>query len=232
MVPYGFTTNAELMGLDPSACPKILWGYCLARGNYMRFCNSVQPAYRRLLDLVRQKDYFVITTNVDSLFLRNGFAENSIYPPGDYGRIQCQKPCSEQTWPSEPVINGLLPLVDPLTGMLPLEFVQTCPNCRGQVLYNVRGGAWFVDSPDAGKYVIYMDWIQKNRDRRLLLIDIGTGFHTPVWIRWPFEKITFENSGSHLIRINKDDSDVPENITARSICFPNRAVKVINAVSL
>lgn len=233
MVPYGFTTNAELMGVDQSSCPGLFWGYYLTHGNHMRFCNSVQPVYQRLLDLVGQKDYFVITTNVDSLFLRNGFARNLIYTPqGDYGRIQCQKPCSDQTWPSEPVIKGLLPLVDPLTGILPQEFVPTCPNCGGAVFYNVRGGVWFVDAPHEGQYAVFMDWIQKNKDRRLLLIDIGTGFHTPVWIRWPFEKITFENPESHLIRINTEDPDVPENITSRSICFPDRAGKVMDTISL
>lgn len=232
MAQYGFTTNAQLMGLDPSACPGLFWGYYLTHANNMRFCNSQQPVYRRLLNLVRQKDYFIITTNTDALFLRNGFAQERIYTPqGDYGRIQCLRPFSDETWPSEPVIKGLLPMVDPLTGKLPEEFVPSCPTCAGPVSFNLRLDARFVDSPYKRQSNAYKDWIQTNKGRRLLLIDIGTGFHTPVWIRRPFEKITFENPGSHLIRINTDDPQVPDSITHRSTCFPNRAIQVINAIT-
>lgn len=231
MGQYGYTSNAELMGLDPSSCPGLFWGYYLVHGNYMRFCNSEQPVYRHLLDLVRQKDYFVVTTNVDALFSRNGFNEDRIYTPqGDYGRIQCRRPFSDDTWPSEPIIKGLLPLVDPLTGKLPEECVPTCPTCGGPVAFNLRMDAWFVETPYEQQSQAYTDWLEAHKYGQLLLIDIGTGFHTPVWIRWPFEKITRKNPGTHLVRINTDDPGVPDNITSQSMSFANRAIQVIDAV--
>ncbi|SLM29671.1 hypothetical protein MTBBW1_1930009 [Desulfamplus magnetovallimortis] len=233
MLQYGFSTNAELMGLKQSFFPELFWGYYLNHGNNMRFCNSVQPVYQQLLELMsRKKEYFIITTNVDALFLRNGFAKERLYSPqGDYGRIQCQTPCSDQTWPSEPVIRGLLPLVDPLTGKLPEEFVPTCPNCGGHVFYNIRGNDRFVDAPYEHEHNAFVKWVQAHKKKQLLLIDIGTGFNTPVWIRWPFEKITHDNPKSHLIRINRDDPDVPAPITGRSISFSDRAINVISAVT-
>ncbi len=233
MVQYGFTTNAELMGLDPSFYPGLFWGYYLTHGNYMRFADPLRPVYRHLLDLVLpKKDCFIITTNVDALFIRNGFAEDRIYTPqGDYGLFQCKKPCSDQTWPSKPVIKELLPLVDPLTGKLPEQFVPSCPNCGGPVFYNVREGAWFVDAPYKKQSRAYIYWVKKNLTRQMLLIDIGTGFHTPVWIRWPFEKITLENPKNHLVRINTKDPDVPETIAGQTLCFPNRAIEVMAAVT-
>lgn len=81
-------------------------------------------------------------------FERNGYAEDRIYTlQGDYGRIQCQRPCTDQTWDSQPVINGLLPRLDTDTGKLPKAFIPACPSCGGDVFYNLRGGSWFVHTP-------------------------------------------------------------------------------------
>lgn len=232
MLQYGFTNNLQLMGFDQSSAPGLFWGYYLEHGRNMRFCNSKQPVYQHLYDLVRQKNYFITTTNVDALFLRNGFDTDRIYTPqGDYGRIQCQTPCSDQTWPSEPVINGLLPLVDPETGKLPQKFVPTCPNCGGPVFYNVRGGSWFVDAAYEDQNVKFFEWVQDNQDRRIVLIEIGAGFNTPVWIRWPFEKITQANVNSHLVRINRDHPEVPDAIKNQATCFSHRAARVIEAIA-
>jgi NAD-dependent SIR2 family protein deacetylase len=129
------------------------------------------------------------------------------------------------------MIKGLLPLVDPITGRLPKDQIPSCPNCGGPVFYNVRGGRWFVDTPYQGQYRAYRNWIQKTKHKRLLLIDIGTGFHTPVWIRWPFEKFTHDNPKSHLVRINMEDANVPVEIENRSICFSNRAIEVVDGVT-
>lgn len=232
MAQYGYTTNAEAMGLDQVSSPGLFWGYGLTHGSNMRFSNSGQPVYRHLLDLVRQKNYFVVTTNVDALFLRNGFARDRIYTPqGDYGRIQCLRPFSNETWPSESVIKGLLPLVNPITGKLPEAFVPRCPGCGGPVSFNVRMDAWFVETPYEDQHIAYTDWLQVNKAKKLLLMDIGTGFHTPVWIRKPFEKITYENPETQLIRINTNESEVPGNIRSRSICFPDRAITVLDAAN-
>ena len=233
MLQYGFSSNAELMGFDQGSDPGLYWGYYLAHGRNMRFGTSEQAVYKLLLDLAgMQEKNFVITTNVDAFFQRNGFEENRIYTPqGDYGRIQCLKPCSDHAWPSEQLINGLLPLVDPVTGRLPLDQVPSCPNCGGPVFYNVRGGGWFVDAPYQDQYKKYRKWVQETMGRRLLLIEIGAGFHTPVWIRWPFEKITHDNPKSHLVRINPEDADVPVDIANRSICFSNRAIDVIKGTT-
>ncbi|MCG8615704.1 MAG: hypothetical protein MI802_05760 [Desulfobacterales bacterium] len=218
------------MGADPSGHNGLFWGYYLSHGYHMRFHGDVQPVYQYLLDLVGRKNYFIITTNVDALFLRNGFSPDRIYTPqGDYGRIQCQTPCSEQTWPSEPVIRGLLPLIDPVTGELPEEHIPVCPNCGGPVFFNLRGGGWFVDSPYQDQQEAYTYWLDKARNKKLLLMDIGTGFHTPVWIRWPFERLTAGITDSSLVRINRDDARVPMSIEQRALSFQHGAMDVLKA---
>lgn len=230
MLQYGYTMNAQLMGFNTSSTG-LYWGYYLAHGNNMRFGRPHKPVYSRLLDIIgSKKDYFVITTNVDALFVRNGFSKEHIYTPqGDYALMQCQKPCSQDTWPSKPIIDRLLPSVDPLTQKLPEALVPVCPNCGGTVFYNLRGGYWFVEAPYREQRLKYQAWVEKNLHRQILLIDIGTGFNTPVWIRWPFENLTLQNTNVNLVRINIDEPHVPTNISMRSLGFSNRAMDVISA---
>jgi NAD-dependent SIR2 family protein deacetylase len=230
MLQYGHTMSAQLMGFG-NLSPALFWGYYLAHGYNMRFGPSRQDVYERLLDFVSVKEYFVITTNVDAFFERNGFAKERIYTPqGDYGRMQCLKPCSTQTWKSKPIIDELMPYVDPATQKLPEDLVPICPNCGGPVFYNIRGGHWFVDSPYRDQARQYQYWLKENRNRNTLFMDIGTGFNTPGWIRWPFEKMTYENQLAHLVRINLDEPEVPDGIKQRSISFSDRAKNVIKAL--
>lgn len=231
MLQYGYTMSAQLMVFSASS-PELYWGYYLAHGKNMRFCEPNKTVYSRLLDIIGpEQEYFVITTNVDALFERNGFPGGRIYTPqGDYGKMQCHKPCLDETWPSKPIIDSLLPVVDPLTQKLPEALIPVCPNCGGPVFYNLRGGDWFVDAPYRDQRRRYLAWVEKNWNRQILLIEIGTGFHTPVWIRWPFEKLTMENTRSNLVRINLDEPDVPNNIALRSLSFSDRAIDVISTV--
>ncbi|MEJ2154923.1 MAG: hypothetical protein P8X96_06285 [Desulfobacteraceae bacterium] len=231
MLQYGYTISAQLMVFSTSA-PELYWGYYLAHAKNMRFGEPYKTVYSRLLDIVgAQQDYFVITTNVDALFVRNGFSDNRIYTPqGDYALMQCRRPCRDDTWPSGPIIDRLLPTVDPLTQKLPKALVPVCPNCGGPVFFNLRGGNWFVDAPYTAQRRRYQTWIERNQKRRILLIEIGTGFNTPVWIRWPFEELTLQNPNANLVRINLEESDIPENIRKRSLGFSNRAIDVVSAV--
>lgn len=230
MLQYGYTMNAQLMGFGILP-PSLFWGYYLAHGYNMRFDPSPQEIYTRLLDLVSSKEYFVITTNVEALFERNGFAIDKIYTPqGDYGRMQCLEPCSTQTWESKPVIDKLLPFVDSQTQELPADMVPICSNCGGPVFYNLRAGNWFVDAPYRDQARQYHCWLKENWNRNIFFIDIGTGFNTPVWIRFPFEQLTYENQSARLVRINLNEPEVPEGIKKRSVSFSDRAGTVINAL--
>ena len=153
-----------------TSSPGLYWGYYLAHGNNMRFGEPHHPVYSRLLDTIGLKqDCHVITTNVDALFVRNGFPADRMYTPqGDYALLQCRKPCRNDTWPSKPIINRLLPAVDPLTQKLPEAIVPVCPNCGGPVFYNLRGGNWFVDAPYQEQCRRYQSWVEKNWNRRIL----------------------------------------------------------------
>jgi NAD-dependent SIR2 family protein deacetylase len=208
------------------------WGYLANQVHYVRFRPNRHPTYTRLLDLVKAKDYFVITTNADDMFSRNGFDPARIYTPqGSYSRLQCLTPCWRETWPSQPVIEKILPVVDPHTHVITdPDAVPSCPNCGGPVFMNVRGGNWFIDDPDEGQKARYIDWLQETLEARLLILEFGVGFNTPGVVRWPMEQITYSHPDATLVRVNSQRPQVPEEIAERSISLENGAREVIDAL--
>lgn len=231
MVKLGFRRRAELMGYSAWS-PELKWGYLAANVNQVRFQASPHPAYHRLLDLVREKDYFVITSNVDGMFAKNGFDENLVFTPqGDYALMQCQTPCSNAVWPTKPVIDRILPRIDPTTQRVTDSSVlPRCPNCGGDVIMNVRGGHWFIEDPYREQAERFYRWLGDRRDRNLLVLEIGAGFNTPSVIRWPMERIVHTHPHAHLIRVNLQHPQVPEEIAARSVALRDRAMQVITAI--
>jgi len=231
MLQYGYKAKAELLGCFHLGLPLCL-GYYFAHVREVRYCEGPQEVYSKLLDLMGGKEnYFVITTNVDGLFEKNGFDKNKIYTPqGDYALMQCLKPCTNETWTTLPIIEKHLPTIDPKTHKLPEDGVPKCPNCGGPIFFNVRGGDWFIHKPYEAQAKKYNAWIQENKNKRLLVIDIGSGFNTPVWIRFPSENLVYHNEKANLVRINLHHPEVPDEIADRSLSFLNGALDVISKI--
>ncbi len=231
MVKLGFRCRAELMGYADWS-PELKWGYLAANVNQVRFQTPPHPVYARLLDLVREKDYFVITSNVDGLFLKNGFAEDRLYTrQGDYALMQCQTPCSNAVWPTWPFIEPILPKIDPATQRVTdPNVLPHCPHCGEDVIMNVRGGAWFIEDPYRDQAARLDQWLDRHRTRNLLVLEIGAGFNTPSVIRWPMEHIVYAHPHAHLIRVNKHYPQVPREIADRSIALQGSAMPAITAL--
>jgi NAD-dependent SIR2 family protein deacetylase len=208
------------------------WGYLAKQVNYVRFRPNRHLTYLRLLDVVKDKDYFVITTNADDMFIRNDFDPEKIYTPqGSYSRLQCLTPCWRETWPSQAAIERILPVVDPQTHVITdPQAIPYCPNCGGPIFINVRGGDWFIDDPYEAQKTRYMKWVQETRHGRLLILEFGVGFNTPAVVRWPMEQITYSHSNANLVRINSQYPQIPQEIEEKSIPLQNGAQVVINAL--
>jgi NAD-dependent SIR2 family protein deacetylase len=234
LLQYGFKKKLDLMGFGIVELD-LQWGYYLKHVREVRFLEDppVYPVYARLLDLVKTKDYFVITTNVDALFERNGFEADRIYTPqGDYALMQCMKPCTSQTWPTKPAIEKALPTIDPATHKITDDdAIPRCPNCDTRnVFLNVRAMKQFIETPYEQQLERYRAWLNSVRHRRTLVIDIGSGFNTPVWVRFPAEAILKENPTATLVRINLDYPQVPPEIAGRAIMFKVGAHEAISAL--
>jgi NAD-dependent SIR2 family protein deacetylase len=231
LVKRGFRMKAELMGYRDWS-PEVEWGYLAVHVNDVRFMHPPHPVYGGLLDLVATKDYFVITTNADGMFIRNGFDREKIFTPqGDYSLMQCLKPCRNVTWATKPIIDRILPTVDPYTQeVTDLDVIPQCPNCGGPVFMNVRAGNWFITEPYSAQAEQFESWISRARQHSLLIVELGVGFNTPGVIRWPIERIVYTHPRSHLVRVNLQFPQVPSEIVERSIPLQGRTIEAISAM--
>lgn len=231
LVKKGFRHFYDLFGYtDWSEAEK--WGYLATQVNYVRFRPNHHPIYPRLHDLVKEKDYFVMTSNADGMFLRNNFDSNRLYTPqGTYGRLQCLTPCWRETWATKPIIDKILPTIDPQTHVVSDPIVlPTCPNCGEAVFMNVRGGDWFIDDPYQAGYDRLTKWLQAATKKKLLILEIGVGFNTPSVIRWPLEQITYRSRQANLVRINAQYPQMPDEIKDISISLKEDAFDVVTGV--
>ncbi|MET8762399.1 hypothetical protein [Lentzea sp. NPDC004782] len=206
----GLRARYQLIGLPLP--PRLLWGYWSVHVNDIRFGPTPNPLYARLRAVIGERDHFVLTSNVDGLFARNGFAD-VWSPQGDYGRYQCETPCTRQTWESRPIVEAALATCDVESGEA--SAVPQCPRCGGPVFFNVHKGPEYVADhhvPDGRRM---REWL--GREGRLLVVEIGAGFSTPSVIRWPVESLVRSVPGARLVRINRDHADVPDDLEALAV---------------
>ncbi|GAA3865455.1 hypothetical protein GCM10023084_18230 [Streptomyces lacrimifluminis] len=213
--------------------PELWWGYWAVHIDDIRFSSGPNPLYRQLSSLVGDKDHWVMTSNVDALFARNGFDPDRIFTPqGDYGRYQCSTPCTPTTYDSRPLVEQLLATYDPATGAVtgPLP---SCPNCGGEVEINVRIGPEFVDAPHLPAGRRLDDWLgTATADTRLLILEFGAGFNTPGVVRWPGEHLTRHFPHARLVRVNPTHPETPAGLEGRTLPVPVGADHLLDALTV
>ena len=175
----------------------------------------------------------MLTSNVDGLFVRNGFDASRVCSiQGDFAFLQCLKPCSTRLWPSAPVLERLLPEINPDTQALrDPSLGPTCPQCGGAVFFNVRGGEWFVEEPWRKQFGALREWVTSAPNDRLIVLDIGSGFNTPSVVRWPMERTARAIETSRFVRINRDDPHLDVDLGSRAVTVAARALDVLEAVA-
>ncbi len=214
----GFEARYQMIGFPLP--PRHQWGFWAVHVTDVRYTPGPNALYSRLRALVGDRSSFVMTSNVDRLFARNGFDPAASYTPqGDYGLYQCLTPCTREVWDARPVIDRALEHYDPSTGATDESAVPVCPNCGGATSLNVYAGDWYInDHFEAGR-VAANDWVADAAASHdpVTVIEIGAGFNTPAVIRWPIERIVSALPHARFVRINPDHSGVPPEIADRSV---------------
>ncbi|MFI6624308.1 NAD-dependent protein deacetylase of SIR2 family [Streptomyces sp. NPDC050528] len=212
--------------------PELWWGYWAVHIDDIRFSPDPNPLYQRLSSLVDGKDHWVMTSNVDALFARNGFDPDRIFTPqGDYGRYQCTAPCTPATWDTQPLVAQLLATYNPATGAV-TGSLPSCPNCGGEVEINVRIGPEFVDAPylPAGRRL--QEWLASTVGTRVLILEFGAGFNTPGVIRWPGEHLARQNPHTRFVRVNPTRPETPADLAGRTLSVPVGAGHLLDALNV
>lgn len=191
-----------------------------------RYDVPVGKPYADLLELVKDKDYFVLTTNVDHQFQMAGFDKKRLfYTQGDYGLWQCSKPCHNSTYDNEDAVRKMVREQQDMK--IPSELVPKCPKCGAQMTMNLRSDDTFVQ--DEGWYAAanrYEDFLRRHENCHVLFLELGVGMNTPVIIKYPFWKMTANNPKSVYSCINLGKAFCPSEIENRSICLDEDIGKV------
>ena len=229
---YGeyYMTDMYAAGFYPYPSEEAKWGYWSKHALMNRFDPPALPLYTELYDLVKNKEYFVLTTNVDHQFYKAGFDEKRIFATqGDYGKIQCQKACHPKTYDAKDLFRKMDKARRDC--LIPSELVPKCPVCGGNMAMNLRCDNYFVEDEAWHEAADrYAGFLEQNKDKKVVLLELGVGFNTPIIIRFPFEKMVRENSSYSLIRMNMDEAVVPESFGKRAIGIGGDMAKPITDI--
>ena len=204
-------------GFYPYPSKEEFWAYWSRYIFINRYQDAPKPVYSQLLHLVKDKDYFVLTTNVDHCFQKAGFDKDRLfYTQGDYGLFQCSVPCHRRTYDNKEIV---LKMVEQQKDRrVPSELIPRCPKCGEPMAMNLRSDDTFVEdlgrSEAASRYV---NFIQAHEGKKLLLLELGVGSNTPGIIKYPFWRLTAQNPNATYICINFGEAECPNAIESRSI---------------
>lgn len=203
------------------------WAYWSRFIYYNRYDTGSKKVYQDLFEIIKNKNYFVLTTNVDHQFQLAGFDRVRLfYTQGDYGLFQCSIPCHQKTYDNEEVIRKM---VAKQKGMsVPSYLIPKCPVCGEAMTMNLRSNDRFVEDEGwqcaAARYTTF---INKHQKDRLLFIELGVGYNTPGIIKFPFWRMTAQNHKATYVSINLDKSNCPKEIEEQSICISSDIGNVI-----
>ena len=215
---YGIT-DIYSGGFYPYETLEEYWAWWSRHIYYNRYVNPPKPVYDELFDLVKNKDYFVLTTNVDHCFQKAGFEkERLFYTQGDYGLFQCSVPCHNKTYDNEELIRRMV--AEQRNMKIPSELIPYCPKCGKPMTVNLRSDNTFVQdegwSAACGRYE---QFVQTHKNSRILYLELGVGANTPVIIKYPFWRLTAKNPKATYICINYGEAFCPPQIEKQAICI-------------
>lgn len=223
---YGFH-DMYSGGFYPYDTLEEYWAYWSRYVWINRYHDAPRPVYERLLELLKDKDYFVLTTNVDHCFQKAGFDKQRLfYTQGDYGLFQCSVPCHPNTYDNEPVIRQMV--ARQKDRRIPSDLIPRCPVCGKPMTMNLRADGTFVE--DEGWHEAaarYQTFLRENRARRVLFLELGTGMNTPGIIKYPFWRMTHQWENAIYACVNLSEAYAPKEIKDRSICVDGDIGKVL-----
>ncbi|MDO5539586.1 MAG: Sir2 silent information regulator family NAD-dependent deacetylase [Eubacteriales bacterium] len=218
-------------GFYPYSSLEEYWAWWSRHIYYNRYVDIPKPTYQKLLEIVKDKDYFVLTTNVDHCFQKAGFdKEKLFYTQGDYGLWQCSDPCHEKTYDNKETVLQMLKEQSDMR--IPSELVPHCSVCGKPMTMNLRCDNTFVQ--DEGWYAAqdrYTDFLHRHKGLRVLYLELGVGANTPVIIKYPFWKMTAGNPKASYVCINYQEAYAPREIRDSALCIENDIGKVLNDVA-
>ena len=223
-------------GFYPFVTSEEHWAYWSRYIYINRYMDAPKNTYENILEIIKDKDYFVLTTNVDHCFQKAGFDHKRLfYTQGDYGLFQCSEPCCKETFDNKEIIvnmileqgfliesDGTLKL--PEQGKLKMavssSLLPVCPHCGKPLTMNLRSDDTFVEDEGWNKAAMcYDQFLQRHRNLKVVFLELGVGYNTPVIIKYPFWQMTAKNPKATYICINAREAFCPKEIERQAVCM-------------
>lgn len=210
--------------------PEEYWAYWSRHIWLNRYAEDGGAVYGDLLELLRDRDYFVLTTNVDHCFQRAGFDKSRLfYTQGDYGLFQCSLPCRQTTYDNEKAVRRMVAEQENLR--VPTALVPRCPACGRPMTVNLRCDDAFVQDP--GWYAArrrYTDFLRAHDAGSVLYLELGVGYNTPAIIKYPFWRRTLANPDAVYACVNLGQAPAPKELAPRAISVDGDIARVLSAL--
>lgn len=219
-------------GFYPFASLEEHWAYWSRYIYINRYMDVDNGVYKRLFELVKDKDYFVLTTNVDHQFQKAGFDKHRLfYTQGDYGLFQCSEPCCQETYDNEECVKDMLEFQEDMR--IPTELIPRCPKCGKPMTMNLRSDNTFVQ--DDGWYRAaerYEEFLRRHENLHILFLELGVGYNTPAIIKYPFWKMTVKNPKAVYTCINSGEAFCPELLKRQAVCINKNINEILKKIIL
>ena len=226
---YGFS-DMYTGGFYPYKTLEEYWAWWSRHIYHNRYVDIPKPVYKDLYELVKNKDYFVLTTNVDHCFQKSGFDKNRLfYTQGDYGLLQCSAGCHNKTYDNEQLVRRMV--AEQKEMKIPSELIPYCPVCGKPMMPNLRCDDTFVQDDGWDRACErYTQYVQKHGSERVLYLELGVGGNTPAIIKYPFWRFTDKNPDAIYACVNNGEAFCPPRIEQRSICIDGDIGEVLSGI--
>lgn len=214
-------------GFYPFKTQEEKWAYWSRHIYYNRYDVSEGKTYIDLYNIIKDKNYFILTTNVDHQFQISGFESERIFATqGDYGNFQCAKACHKKLYNNELQVREMIEKQK--NCIIPKNLVPRCPICGGNMEVNLRCDSYFVEDDLWNKsFKRYEEFLDENKKKKLLLIELGVGMNTPAIIKFPFWNMTYNYKNAFYVCVNKGEAYAPKEILTKSLCVNKDIAKVV-----
>ncbi|MDE6529265.1 MAG: Sir2 silent information regulator family NAD-dependent deacetylase [Lachnospiraceae bacterium] len=218
-------------GFYPYPTPEEYWAFWSRNIYVNRYMDAPKPVYQELFELVKDKDYFVITTNVDHCFQKAGFDKKRLfYTQGDYGLFQCSEPCCQETFENEEIVREMMEKQKDMR--IPEELLPVCPHCGKPLTMNLRADGSFVEDQGwheaAGRYE---EFLRTKKNKRILFLELGVGYNTPGIIKYSFWQMTARNKKAVYACLNMGEAVCPDEIKEQAICIDGDIGKILQQLT-
>lgn len=227
---YGLT-DMYSAGFYPFPAKEEKWAYWSRHIYYNRYDTAAGKAYLDLYRILKGRNYFILTTNVDHQFQLAGFPEERIFAvQGDYGLFQCARACHKKLYDNEAEVRAMVTAQKDMR--IPAELVPKCPVCGGDMEVNLRCDSFFVEDEAWDRAcACYRDFIRQNRDKKIVFMELGVGMNTPGIIKYPFWQMTEEGKQARLICVNQGEAWGPEAISGKAVYLDMDIARALEEIS-